>query len=78
MRDYGYCKRIPGSFDSVRERVEAALEQEGFGVVARIDMQETLKKKLGVDFPRYLTLGVCSPPFAKRALDAAGSSCPAT
>jgi len=70
MGEYGYRKSVAGAFDAVRERTEAELQREGFGIVARIDMQETLKKKLDVEIPKYLILGVCNPPFAKKALEA--------
>ncbi len=70
MEEYGYRKSVSGAFDAVRERMEAELQREGFGIVSRLDMQETLKKKLGADIPRYTILGVCNPPFAKKALEA--------
>lgn len=54
--------------DEAIERVEAALKEQGFGVISRIDIQEALKTKIGVDFRPYLILGACNPTLAYEAL----------
>lgn len=57
-------------FDQTVEKVTEELKKEGFGVLTQIDVKETLKKKLDVDFRRYLILGACNPQFAYKALQA--------
>ena len=52
---YGFRKTVNMSFDEAAEKTRAALQAEGFGVLAEIDIKEKLKEKLGVDFGRYLT-----------------------
>ncbi|MFN3999998.1 DUF302 domain-containing protein [Algoriphagus sp.] len=59
-----------GDLTSLREKVEAALKEVGFGVLTEIDIQETMKKKLDKDYPPYLILGACNPVFADKVLTA--------
>ena len=65
---YYIAKTVSGSFDEVVAAVIAQLKSRGFGVLSDIDVQATLKAKLGVDTPRYRILGACNPHFAHEAL----------
>jgi uncharacterized protein (DUF302 family) len=68
---YGFENTIEGiSYDRAVERVTNELKKEGFGVLTEIDVKATLKKKLNVDFRRYVILGACNPDLAHQALEA--------
>ncbi|MCL4474177.1 MAG: DUF302 domain-containing protein [Actinobacteria bacterium] len=56
-------------FDEAIERLTAALSEEKFGILTRIDVHKTLKEKLDKDFRQYAILGVCNPPLAHKALE---------
>lgn len=68
MNQMAFEVTIPQPFETAQERVIEALKQEGFGVLTRIDVHDTLKAKLGVDFREYAILGACNPPLAHKAL----------
>ncbi len=65
---YGYGRSIDLPLGEAIERAKTTLKDEGFGVLCEIDIQEKLKEKLGVEFQRYVILGVCNPPLAYQAL----------
>lgn len=67
---YYFSKQVTDSFDDTIIAVTEALKKEGFGVLTEIDIKQTLKKKLDVDFRNYRILGACNPPFAYKALQA--------
>jgi uncharacterized protein (DUF302 family) len=68
--EYYFSKKLREPFDDVVEKVTEALKEEQFGVLTQISVNETLKKKLDVDFKRYLILGACNPHYAYQALSA--------
>jgi len=67
---YGLRIRLDVPYEEAVEKVTAALKEQGFGILTTIDVKETLKKKLDVDFRKYIILGACNPPLAHRALTA--------
>lgn len=68
MTAIGIRKTAKGTFDEVLARIPEALKGEGFGVLTRIDVQQTLREKLGASFRRYQILGACNPRSAHQAL----------
>ena len=67
---YYFSKTLRMSFEEAVARVTEALKKDGFGIITEIDVKETLKKKLNVDFRKYRILGACNPPYAYKALQA--------
>lgn len=70
MAGFTLQKKAQRGFDEVLARLPELLQAEGFGVLTRIDVKDTLQQKLGVDFRRYAILGACNPGFAHQALSA--------
>ena len=65
---YSHSKKIKGDFEKIIEKVTEELKKEGFGVLTQIDVTNTLKEKIDVDFKKYRILGACNPHFAHKAL----------
>ena len=65
---YYYSKTLPVGFEEAVRRTTEALQREGFGIITDIDVKQTFKKKLGVDFRNYRILGACNPKLAHEAL----------
>ena len=68
MNKYGMRKTLDLPFEEALEKITGLLKEQGFGVLTKIDMQATLKEKLGVDIRRYVILGACNPNLAQQAL----------
>ncbi len=73
MADIGMKKTVSAKFDEVLARIPELLKAEGFGVLTRIDVKQTLKEKLDVDFRRYQILGACNPKLAYQVLSSVES-----
>lgn len=65
----GIKKAVAMGYDAVLEKLPEALKSEGFGVLTEIDVRDTLRAKLGIEFRRYKILGACNPALAHRALE---------
>jgi len=68
--NYGFSKTVELSFKDTINKVTEELKKEGFGILTTIDIKETLKNKIDVDFKKYTILGACNPPLAHKALQA--------
>ena len=68
MINYGFTKELNIPYGKVIEMVKEALKEEGFGVLTEIDVQEKIKKELGIDMKKYIILGACNPPNAHQAI----------
>ena len=66
--NYGFSKTTDLSYEETIEKVTDELKKEGFGVLTTIDVKDTLKKKIDVDFKKYIILGACNPGLAHKAL----------
>jgi uncharacterized protein (DUF302 family) len=70
MSKLGFQSTLNLPYEAALEKVTEALKAEGFGILTNIDVKETMKKKLNVDFRKYTILGACNPPLAHKALTA--------
>jgi len=68
IKGYAFSATLDTSYEDAISKVTDALKEEGFGVLTEIDVKSTLKKKLNVDFRKYVILGACNPPYAHRTL----------
>jgi uncharacterized protein (DUF302 family) len=64
IKEYAFSTVLNTTYEDAISKVTSALKEEGFGVLTEIDVKSTLKKKLDVDFRKYVILGACNPPYA--------------
>jgi uncharacterized protein (DUF302 family) len=69
MKNYEYTKEVAISFREAVAKTKEELQKEGFGVLTEIDVKETMKKKLDIDYENYIILGACNPQLAHRAIE---------
>jgi uncharacterized protein (DUF302 family) len=69
VSNYAMKTILSGDLIEVRTRAVEALKAQGFGILSEIDVQKTLKEKLGLEYEPYLILGACNPNLARQALD---------
>jgi len=67
--EYGFTRTVNLPYETAVQRVTEELRNQGFGVLTTIDVKETLKQKLDLEFTKYVILGACNPPLAHRALE---------
>lgn len=65
---YGLSRGLKIGFDEAEKRIRETLKEQGFGILTEIDVQRTLKDKIGAEMKRYKILGACNPKFAQKAL----------
>lgn len=65
---YNYTKKVKLSFNDAIQKIKQTLSEQGFGVLTEINVKDTLKNKINVDFDNYVILGACNPPSAHKAL----------
>jgi uncharacterized protein (DUF302 family) len=68
LDEYAFTVHLDADYEDALESTVAALKEQGFGIITQIDMKQTLKQKIGVDFRKYAILGACDPKLANRAL----------
>ncbi len=66
---YFLKKKVNINFDEIRDKLSQELSKEGFGILNEIDIKETMKKKLDLDYDNYIIFGACNPKLADRALN---------
>ena len=68
-KDYAFRTMLNVPYEQALKKVKASLKDEGFGVLASVDVKETMKEKLGVGFRPYTIIGACNPPLSLRAFE---------